>query len=144
MERDLGKVKEGRRDGLGEPVKPRRQQGAAKEHDYQINDQRPERSHGATIRFHAIQAKREFGDILARQRCSELLSNSLGTKPEARNAELLVSRYVLRISGFCSPRCSAVAAVGSTCEFFVTEGNPISSVSLDGKKVLFASAGAMC
>ena|ERR1039458_5175667 len=52
----------------------------------------------------------------ALQRCSELFSNSLGTKPEgrrpkpeipqggtkseARNAELLVCRFVLRISGF--------------------------------------------
>ena len=31
------------------------------------------------------------------------------------------------------------------CErIFVTKGNPISSISLDGKKVLFASAGATC
>src|SRR5208282_5762536 len=49
----------------------------------------------------------------ALQRCSELFSNSLGTKPEARrpktkrnpksearNAERLVCRFVLRISGF--------------------------------------------
>jgi hypothetical protein len=46
---------------LREPVKPRREQGAADKHHDQINDQRPERSHGATIRFHPFQAKREFG-----------------------------------------------------------------------------------
>jgi hypothetical protein len=61
---DLGKRMPG---GLREPVKPRREQSAADKHHDQINDQRPERSHGATIRFHAIQAKREFGAIPARQ-----------------------------------------------------------------------------
>jgi hypothetical protein len=52
--------------GLREPVKPRREQSAADKHHDQINDQRPERSHGAIIRFQAIQAKREFGAIRAR------------------------------------------------------------------------------
>ena len=54
---DLGKRM---RDGLREPVKPRREQGAADEHQDQINDQRPKRPHDATIRFRAVQAKREF------------------------------------------------------------------------------------
>jgi hypothetical protein len=49
--------------GLREPVKPRREQSAADKHHDQINDQRPERSHGATIRFRTIQAKREFGAL---------------------------------------------------------------------------------
>jgi hypothetical protein len=48
-------------DGLRKPVKPRREQSAADKHHDQINDQCPERSHGATIRFHPFQAKREFG-----------------------------------------------------------------------------------
>jgi hypothetical protein len=51
--------------GLREPVKPRREQSAADKHHDDVDDQRPERSHGATIRFHADQAKREFGAILA-------------------------------------------------------------------------------
>jgi hypothetical protein len=33
---------------------------------------------------------------------------------------------------------------GHRREFFVTEGNPISSISVDIKKVLFALAGATC
>jgi hypothetical protein len=47
--------------GLREPVKPRREQSAADKYHDQINDQRPEWSHDATIRFRPIQAKREFG-----------------------------------------------------------------------------------
>jgi hypothetical protein len=46
---------------LREPVKPRRQQGAADENHCDVNDQRPEWSHGATIKNVVQEAKREIG-----------------------------------------------------------------------------------
>jgi hypothetical protein len=75
--------------GLRKPVKPRREQSAADKHHDQINDQRPERSHDATIRFHAIQAKREFV-----ARCDPITSENLsGEKSFVR----VGGRDVLRI-----------------------------------------------
>ncbi len=57
VERRAGNVGKGAGELLRQPKKPRRQQRAADEDRRDINDQRPERSHGVRILFSARRAK---------------------------------------------------------------------------------------